>query len=262
MRPYFAIFKVRILSSLQYRAAALAGMGTQIFWGIIKTMILQAFYAQGGVQPITLTQAITFIWIGQALFRFLPWTIDKETEEQVKSGAIAYELVRPMHLYNLWFFRSMALLVVPTCMRGVPMFVLACLFFGLPAPVSLDASLAFSLSLVFAALISASMTTMVIISLFWTVSGEGILRMLPSVVLLLSGLSIPLPLYPEWMQPFLTLQPFRALLDVPIQIYAGVIPSDQYLYYFGFQLVWFVFFVLSGKALLQVAMKRLVIQGG
>lgn len=262
LKPYLSIFKVRLLTALQYRAAAFAGIATQVFWGFIKVMILQAFFAQGGDQPITLSQAITFVWIGQALFRFLPWTLDRDLEEQVKSGAVVYELIRPMNLYALWYLRSLASILVPTMMRGVPMFILAYFFFGLSLAESAGAFFSFILSLSLAALLSSAMKALVIISLFWTLSGEGILRLLPSVVLLLSGLFIPLPLYPDWMQPFLSIQPFRALLDIPIRIYSGIIPPHEYLAYFGFQLTWLLFFVVSGIGLLKVAMKRLVIQGG
>lgn len=262
MKAYLSIFKARFLTLFQYRAAALAGLSTQIFWGILKMMILQAFYAQGGLQPISLEQSITFIWIGQAFLRLLPWNIDKEVEEQVKSGGVAYELIRPIDLYGLWYFRSMAMTVVPTVMRALPLFILAGLFFGLSGPNSFSSGVAFLLSLFFAFLLSSAITAAVIISLFWTLSGEGILRLLPSIVMLLSGIMVPLPLYPDWMQPFLNLQPLRGLVDIPIRLYTGIIPADQLLYYLAFQLVWTLFFVLLGKALLKIAMKRLVIQGG
>ena len=51
MRPYLAILRARYLMLLQYRAAALAGVGTQFFWGFIRTMILWAFYAASDTDP-------------------------------------------------------------------------------------------------------------------------------------------------------------------------------------------------------------------
>ena len=115
MRAYLALFKTRFAVLFQYRAAALAGLATQIFWGIVKVMILTAFYAQStSPQPITLLQGTTFIWLGQALLQLLPWNIDKEVEAQVKNGNVAYELIRPLDLYWHWFFRSMAMRLVPT----------------------------------------------------------------------------------------------------------------------------------------------------
>lgn len=263
MKAYLAILYVRMATLFQYRGAAFAGVATQIFWAIIKTMILTAFYAQvSAEQPISLVQAIIFIWIGQALLALLPWNIDKELEAQVKNGNVSYELVRPINLYCLWYARAFAIRTVPTIMRCIPVFIIAILFFELSAPISWAASLAFGVSLIFGAFLSAAITTLIIISLFWTISGEGIQRLMPHVALLLSGLIVPLPLFPEWLQPFLNLQPLRGVIDIPSRLYTGVIPAQEAFYYLGFQLIWILILVGIGKWLMDRALRQLVIQGG
>lgn len=263
MIPYFAILKVRISTLFQYRLAALAGMFTQIFWGLIKIMILKAFYNHAPAsQPISFTQAVTFIWLGQTFLSLLPWTLDKEVEAMIKTGNVSYELVRPLDLYFIWFFRSLAIRLVPTLMRSIPLFFVAGLFLDLSPPVSWLSFLIFLISLMLSSLVASAITTLVMISLFWTISGEGIQRLLPSVVLFFSGTIVPLPLFPDWMQPFLNLQPFRAIIDIPIRIYTGMISINETSYYLLFQLGWFLFFLFLGKWAIQLAMKRIVIQGG
>lgn len=263
MRGYFAIFKARFGVLFQYRAAAFAGLMTQVFWGIVKVMILTAFYAQAvSPPPISLSQGIAFIWIGQALLQMLPWNVDKEIEALVKNGNVAYEMVRPLNLYWLWFFRSLALRLVPTVLRCIPLFIIAGLFFDLSQPVSWSAGTAFIISIGFSAILSAAITTLVMISLFWTISGEGIQRLLPHVVILLSGMIVPLPLFPDWMQPFLNIQPFRCIIDIPTRLYMGIIPANEAMFYFGFQLFWILFFVVAGLALIKRALKQFVVQGG
>lgn len=263
MRAYFAILKGRLSILFQYRAAAIAGVSTQVFWGIVKVMILTAFYAQAAEPaPISLVQAVTFTWIGQALLGLIPWNVDKEVETQIKSGNVAYELIRPLDLYWLWFCRSMAMRVVPTLLRSIPLFILAGLFFGLIPPLSWLAGIAFGISLVFSALLSSAITTLVIVTLFWTISGEGVLRLLPHVVIVFSGMVVPLPLFPDWLQPFLNIQPFRCILDIPCRLYTGVIPSNEAFYYLAFQLLWGSIFVFTGRSLMKKAIKQLVIQGG
>ena len=44
IRPYAAILGARFRMLLQYRAAAIAGLWTQIFFGLILIMIYEAFY--------------------------------------------------------------------------------------------------------------------------------------------------------------------------------------------------------------------------
>lgn len=263
MSGYLAVLKIRMKALLQYRSAAFAAICTQLFWGLIISMIYRAFYAGAeGAEPISLQQALTFIWLGQALLQLLPWTIDREIETQVQNGNVAYELVRPIHLYWLWFARSFALRSIPTLMRSLPIFVLGGCFFGLSGPVSWEAGISFFISLILALFLSSAITAVVLVSLFWTISGEGIKRLLPHITVLLSGMVVPLPLFPTWMQPFLSLQPFRGVMDIPCRLYTGVIPASEALYYFGFQIAWFLVFVGMGKWLIGKAMKRFVVQGG
>lgn len=262
MRRYLAIIRARTMILLQYRAAAFAGLCTQLFWGLIKIMVLTAFFNQTArPEPITLAQTICFIWIGQAFF-LLIYNVDKEIEWQIKTGHVSYELVRPLDLYWHWLSRALAMRLVPTLMRSIPLFILAGLFFHLPPPDSLSAGLLFGFSSILSIFLSATITTLLTISLFWTVSGEGIQRLAPHFTMLLSGLVVPLPLFPEWMQAFLQLQPFRFIVDIPCRLYTGVISVDNAIPYLFIQLAWTGAFILSGRLLMRRATKSLIIQGG
>ncbi|MFA6915126.1 MAG: hypothetical protein WC222_01900 [Parachlamydiales bacterium] len=263
MRAYLALFKARFSTLVQYRSAAFAGFCAQVFWGMINVMVFTAFYQNSNADtPITLTQAITFVWIGQALLRLVPWDIDKEVEAMIKNGSVAYELVRPIDLYWLWFSRAAAMRVTPTILRALPLFICAWLFLDLPAPISMTAGVAFIVSVGGAMFLSSAITTLVALTLFWTISGEGIVRLLPHVAVILCGLVVPLPLFPDWLQPMVSWQPFRGIIDIPSRIYSGVIPTSDAPFYILFQLAWAVGIVLFGKMLIKVALKKLVIQGG
>jgi len=64
MRLYLNYFKLRIMSFIQYRTAAIAGMTTQFFWGIMMIFIYMAFYTNGsGVDSINLIEIITYTWL-------------------------------------------------------------------------------------------------------------------------------------------------------------------------------------------------------
>jgi ABC-2 type transport system permease protein len=263
MKSYFALFQARVLTLFQYRVAALAGLGTQLFWGLIYSMVLAAFfYGSDANVPMSIEQAITFIWINQALLHLVPAGIDKELERQIKTGNVAYELVRPLDLYWHWYARALALRMVPTFMRCIPLFVIAGLFFDLQAPASIGSGIAFIISAILSALVSASITTIVVISLFWTLSGEGIVRLMPHVSMFLSGIVVPLPLFPDWIQPIINFQPFRTILDIPCSLYTGIIPASDALFYFALQLAWALFFIIWGKRLMNRATHKLVLQGG
>lgn len=263
MSGYLAIFCIRAKALLQYRAAALAGLATQFFWALIYVMIFKAFYASTSArEPLSLAQTLTFVWIGQSIMPLLPWRSDKDIETQIRTGQVAYELIRPLHLYGVYFAKSLALRLTPTLMRASPIWIIAGFFFDLQAPASPAACLGFIASVLFAALLSASISALAGITLFWTLSGDGIKRLLPHCASLLSGNLIPLLLFPSWMQGFLNLQPFRGIIDIPCRIYTGVISSHDIPLYLGFQLAWAFIFVCIGNLLLSRATHRIAIQGG
>ncbi len=264
MKGYLALLTIRMKTLFQYRSAALSGICAQLFWCVVQVMIFQAFYDNSSLalEAMSLKKTITFIWLGQGLLQLLPWTIDKEIELHVKNGNVVYELVRPLHLYGLWFCRSFALRLIPALMRSPPLFIIGGLFFDLSGPASWEGGVAFSLSVVCSLFLSTAITTLMAISLFWTLSGEGIQRLLPHLAVFLSGLTIPLPLFPSWIQPFMLIQPFRGIFDIPCRLYTGIISPSETLYYLSFQITWTVILIALGQVLMSRAQLRFVIQGG
>lgn len=263
MRAYIAVFGARFRALLQYRAAAIAGLATQIFWGLIRVMIFAAFYASSDApQPMELHEVITYVWLTQALLLMLPWRPDPEIEQLVRGGNVAYELVRPVDLYGLWLSRAVAQRTAPALLRGLPMVVLAYAAFGMSAPAGLAEAAAFALSLVATVALSAAITALLSISLLVTLSGRGIHVLTISVVNLMSGAIIPLPLLPDWIRPVAELLPFRGLMDTPFRLYLGHLPPDSVLTVVGHQVLWTIALVIVGRALLTRVLGRIVVQGG
>ena len=132
LAPYTAVVSARYRNLLQYRAAAFAGFVTQLFWGSIRLMILAAFYAAAeGPQPMNMVEVVAYVWLGQALLGMLPWNTDADFKEQIASGAVAYDLLRPLDLYGYWYARTLAFRTATTTLRAIPMVVFAMLL--LPA---------------------------------------------------------------------------------------------------------------------------------
>jgi len=270
MRPYLAVLSARFRSMLQYRAAAIAGLWTQVFFGMVNIMVYEAFYSSTDKQqPLTFAQVVSYVWLGQALLALLPWYADSEVRAIVRSGAVAYELCRPIDLYNLWFMRAMAWRTAPTILRAVPMVVLVMFVFPLiglgewrlHSP-TLAAGLGFAAAITCTLLLSCAITTLMNISLMWTVSADGTVVMMNALVTIFSGMVVPLPLFPNWAQPVLMALPFAGLVDLPYRVYVGnILPGSIPLIIFR-QLFWTVVLVLLGRWLMARGIRRIVVQGG
>ena len=263
MSPLAAIFRARFKLLLQYRAAAFAGLVTQIMWGFFLSMGLAAYYRSSGqTPPMPLNQMFTYIWLGQAMFALLPWNGDGEIRVLVRSGDVAYEMLRPLDLYAFWFARSVALRTAPTLLRSVPLVILALAFFGMELPATPASGAAFVAAMVGALALSSAITVIASATLFWTISGEGMTQLQLIVVPFCSGMIVPLPLFPEWLQPIMMALPFRGIVDAPYRLYTGNIPATQLGEVMAHQWIWVVALVLIGRWLLSRGMRRVVVQGG
>ena len=263
MRAYWSVFSARFRTLLQYRAAAMAGVATQLFWGLIRMMIFAAFYASSDApQPMTYPEVVTYVWLGQGMLLLVMFGADPEVVQMIRSGTVAYELARPLDLYRLWYCRALAARTAPTLLRMAPVFLIAGLFFGLQAPASFTCAGLWLLATAAAVLLGAALATVLTISLFWTIAGEGITRLVSGSIFILSGMIVPLPLFPDWLQPVLTFLPFRGMADTPFRIYLGHIPPTDAVWAVAHQLAWAAGLVLVGRVLLARGLRRLVVQGG
>lgn len=263
MSSYWAILSARFRSLLQYRAAALAGLMTQVFWGLIRVMIFQAFYRSSNAeQPMSGSDVETYIWLGQAFLAALPWNVDTDLRAMIRTGGIGYELVRPVDLYSYWLSRALAWRTAPMLMRAVPLLVFAFVLMGMSPPVSLGAGLAFAVSMCAAILLSAAMTTFLNVTMLWTIAGDGVMQLTFGLIMIFSGMLVPLPLFPDWSQPVINAMPFRGLVDTPYRLYLGHIPLSEFAGVLAHQVFWIVAFLIAGRIAMASALRKVVVQGG
>lgn len=271
MKVYLAYFAARFRAQLQYRAAALAGVGTRIFFGIVNIMVLLAFYrVSSSPQPLSFGQAASYVWLTQSLLLVVPFRIDREVSHLIRSGDVAYELVRPVHVQLAWLARGLADRTAPVLLRAIPQLVFSALVLrlvgwdeiALGPPASGAAVFLAGLSTLVGALVSTGFALVANATLFWTIAGAGTTVLFSTLIWVLSGVTIPLPLFPDWFQPILHALPFRAMIDVPLQIYLGSIAGPQIAVQIASQLGWALLIGSAGWLMVARGMRRVEVQGG
>jgi len=271
LRPYLSVFSGRFQLMLQYRAAAVAGFITQCWFGVIRILIFAAFYAGGAAHaPMSLANAVTYTWLGQAFLAFLPWNPDPDVADMVRTGAVAYERLRPVDTYAWWYARALGWSLARVAPRAVLMVAFASVLlplvglgkWGLPPPSSPVAAGFFALSVVGMVLLSAAITLMINTVVVATMTDKGAGALAAAVVNMLSGLVLPLAFFPDWLRPWLRAQPIAGLIDIPFSIYFGGLSGWSAAGAIALQFGWVVILVLAGRAWLGRSMRRLQVQGG
>ena len=267
MKKYISFFKIRFISGLQYRAAAWAGIATQFAWGGMTLLMFWAFYQNGENSfPMTFSELSSYIWMQQAfLAMFMAWFFDGEIFDSITSGNIAYELCRPCDLYSMWFTKNMAIRLSKGMLRCLPILLVAAFLpypFNITLPPDFLSGVLFLISIVLGFLVLISFSMLIYISAFYTLSPMGIRMLATSVIEFFAGAVIPLPFFPEALQPVMYARPFASMQNTPFMIYVGHISDSEIVKSMVLQVIWLAVLVIAGRLLMKHALKKVVVQGG
>lgn len=267
MKKYLSFFRIRFLNALQYRAAALAGMVTQFFWGGMLLLLFAAFYRSDPDSfPMGFSELASYIWLQQAFLSMLnSWAFENDIFEAISTGNIAYELCRPMGLYGQWFLKASANRMARAALRCVPVLIFAFLLpapYGLTLPPDIGAGLLFVLSLFLALGVVVAFTMVIYIITFYTISPTGVRMAATSAAELLSGSLLPLPFFPDGLRQAAELLPFASMQNVPLRVYSGELSGQAAAWSVGLQIFWLAALVGLGLWMMNRALRRVVVQGG
>lgn len=267
MKKYISYFRLRFSMGLQYRAAALAGMVTQFFWGGMNILMYAAFYESNPAAfPMTLQATVTYVWLQQALLLlFAAWLIEHEIFDDIVSGNVAYELCRPIDLYDMWFSRSVANRLSRAVLRCAPILIVAALLpapYGMTAPASILHFALFLLTGVLGFLVTVAFFMLVYALTFFTISPSGLRILITSVIEFFAGAIIPLPFFPDGVRQVMELLPFASMQNVPLRVYSASMSAGDMQRAVALQAFWLFALVALGKLLMARAMRRVALQGG
>ncbi|NLG23840.1 MAG: hypothetical protein GX558_00680 [Clostridiales bacterium] len=265
--PYRAILRIRLSGALQYRAGAWAKLSTNIFWGYVRAALLVAFYRYGsGEAALTMGQAVSMIWLQQIALNLLAgFGTDFQVWSSIRSGAVGYELLRPIDLYANWYTNAAAAKLAPFLLAIAPVGLVSALTpggLGLAPPVSIAHFLAFIFSLATGYILSLTAVCLGYAMAMDVRVGEPPANMFNLVVQIFSGGYIPLALWPDRLQPLLYWQPFAGMLDLPLRFYVGAAGVSELLRVVPLQLGWALALFWIGRTWIGRNLRRLVVQGG
>ena len=267
MKKYLAVFRMRFTNTLQYRAAALAGMATQFAWGFMLILAYSAFYRSNPTAfPMEFSQMTSYIWMQQSFFMlFTSWLTPDDITASIESGDIAYDMARPIDLYNRWFCQLTAIRVAKTVLRCLPVLLVAFIVpepFRMSIPPDVNTLLLFLLSSILSLGVLAAYTLIVYSAIFYTLSFRGIRAAVGACADFFAGAVIPLPFFPKQWQTVLELLPFAAMQNAPLRIYSGSLTGETAAKAMLLQVFWLIIMIVSGRLCIGRALKKVVVQGG
>lgn len=268
MRTYISLFKIKLASVLQYRTAAIAGVSTQVFFGLVFIMVYLAFYESNDTSnaPMNIQALINYVWLNQAFYSLTYiWIKDRELLPMIKNGNIAYELCRPVNFYFKWYFTMYASRIANVILRFGLCTLIAFILpspYHLTLPISLGAFLLFVFGLILSSMIVTAIALIYHFVVFFTMDEKGIMTFLMVFGEIFSGGVVPLSFFPGVLQIIAYILPFRYICDLPFRIYSGDVSISAAVPDLLLGLVWLAVLAIFGYLLSKKALKNASIQGG
>ena len=249
--------------NLAYRAANLAGIATNTFFGAIYVLIYMALYqGRGQIGGLEVRDTVTYVVLAQSLLMVMSAFGNRELSEAIVKGAIVSDLSRPVDFYLYWAALDLGRSAYYLLFRGLPTFVIGLVLFRAQLPVDAAAGFLFLVTLCAGAAVSFAFRFITNSLAFWTSDARGIIYLTNTVIMFFSGFIVPLNFFPAWLAKATALLPFRSLALLPIQVYLGKLDDPALAVALGQQALWLVVLTLAGRWLLGRMVRRVTLHGG
>jgi ABC-2 type transport system permease protein len=245
-----------------YPWATAAGVFTNTIFGFIQAYILLAvFRHRQDVGGYDARDAVTYVWLAQALLMTVYIFGWQELALRIRDGSIATDLARPLDPQRYWLAFDLGRAPYHLLFRGALPFVVGALVFRLhyPTPLLL---LAFVVSIALAVVVSFGFRFLYNSAAFWLVDVRGVVTVAITVVIFFSGMVLPLAFFPSWLRTIAQALPFASILQTPIDVWLGKYSGTSLAGVLALQVVWAVVLLALGHVALRAGSRKLVVQGG
>jgi len=249
-----------------YTAATLAGIFTNCVFGAIICAVYIAVWKEnptaGGYD---VRDAVTYAWLGQAMIMTVAIWGGGATDDlaaRVRSGDVAIDLYRPVNLLGWWLAADLGRATYHLLTRGLAPTLVGAFFFDLRYPDGALTWLLFWVSVALAVVVSFGIRMLVTASAFWLVDDTGVRQIAVVLATFLSGLTVPLVLFPGWARDLAMALPWAAFLQVPADLWLGQRAGADAVRALLFQVAWAAVLLGVCSLVLHRARAKVVVQGG
>lgn len=262
-----ALTRSGIMESLHYRMSIFVTLFANLIYLVLVYYLWKAIYDSSGtdmVNGMTFTDTMIYLILATALFNFLEMFVVWDMSRSIQSGNITLDLLKPMSFRKYRFWSYTGNHVVQFVLSFIPTFVVVMIVTH--GAIRMGVNLVwFMLSTLLALLINYNIEMLIAPICFYTESTWGVNIMKETIVLLLSGATIPLAFFPEKIRMVVQYLPFRAVYDIPLSMLLGKNGADSLrglLHLFGLQVAWLIVLTIAGNLVWNKAVKKIIVNGG
>ncbi len=246
----------RLNHALSFLVAAVPLVAVLLLWDAV-------FGPHTRLAGFSRAEMLTYFVLTRWLYELTGPTVWWDIRYEILEGDLVFHLLRPQR-YGLYHFALFVGAKLPYALTGLAVVAPFALLVdaGWVWPPTLDAWLAFALSLVVAIVLGYAFTFLFSLSAFWLEEISAVDLLVDHIVPLAAGALLPLSLLPGPLAVLLTRLPFAKLLYFPAQVYLGQVEGTAFWAGLGEQLAWLAIVVALNTWVWKRGLRRFRAVGG
>ena len=261
--PYLECARIGFVNILAFRLRYFAGIFTYLINVTVYYFIWKAVYRNGGaIGGYDLTQMLTYVAVGWILRSFYWNTVDQEMSYEVLEGKIAMELIKPLSVQGMWMARAAGESTFRLVLLTAPTALLVILLFPVKPPADVAHLALFCAAAVGSFCIVGAINFLIGTCAIYLTSILALIRAKFWLMELLSGVLIPISLFPDWARGVLAWLPFEHIAYTPLEIYLGKMTTGEAVRMLALQWVWAAGLVWLGAVWWRTSIRKITIHGG
>lgn len=260
---YLEFSRIGFMNMLAFRLRYYTGIVTYFINVTVYYFIWRAIYTQdptyGG---LSFEQMVTYVAAGWIIRSLYFNNIDHEMAQDILEGKISMAMLKPVNIQWSYISRSLGESAFRLIMLTIPAAAVIIFVFPVQPPASGAHFAAFLAALAGSILIVAGLNFIVGSCAVSLKSILGLLRAKFWAQELLSGLLVPITLFPSPFREISGLLPFQHIGFTPMMIYLGKLSWPETGRTFALEAFWIVFLLSFGAWFWRLLSRNITIHGG
>ncbi len=262
-RIYLEFARVGFVNILAFRLRYYTGVITYFVNVTVHYFIWKALYANDpNYAGFAFHEMVTYVAVGWIIRSLYFNNIDQDMAQDVMEGKISMALIKPVSVQWMYISQALGETVFRLVLLSAPVAAVIALVFPVDPPKDAAHLALFLLSLAGSVLIVATLNFIVGSCAVRLKSILGLLRAKFFLQELLSGLLVPMTMFPAPAQKILAGLPFEHIGYTPMLIYLGKLSYGEIAATLALQLFWVAVLAALGSWFWNAMSRKITIHGG
>ncbi|MCB1019411.1 MAG: ABC-2 family transporter protein [Acidobacteria bacterium] len=264
LRHYLEFARIGFINILAFRLRYYTGIVTYLINVTVYYFIWKALYASDPhfAEGFDFAEMTTYVAVGWVIRSVYFNNIDSEIASDVQSGDVVMSMLKPTGVQVRYLGQAVGEAAFRLILLTTPAALLVSLIFPVRGPASLGHLGAFFVALAGAVMLTGALNFIVGALALRLKAILGLLRAKFYVQELLSGLLVPLTMFPPALAKMMAWLPFQHIAYTPLRIYLGKLNGAELGEALVIQWAWVAALLLFGAWFWERMARKVTVHGG